>query len=199
MVILGFRIKDSAELALLRPLAAGDDLRAIVAGLGHHVLETGAFDRLENPLELLDRHSRRHGADDVLTGFHRLQIHPGVQRQRSENSYSFQPRVLQELTKVTVAVIAFVDFRKPLQTIRPQIANRGNVAVRVQVPLKGRAESSANYSDFQLLASSRRLSLSCVHQPRSGGQADRPSHSLEKISSCHPISVVIHRKLLSNA
>src|SRR5678816_178929 len=83
----------------------------------------------------------------MLTSLHCFGIHPDMHRRRREDSNRVELFVLEHVAEVVVGNAAFIDLGKALQPVRTNIAYRGYFALRVQVPLEGRAEASAYDTD----------------------------------------------------
>ena len=140
-------VEDGAEPAFASPLAARDHFGPVVAGFGHHVSAACAFDGFENLFELFRRQAGRHRTDYVFTSLHCFNCHPGMQRGGREHTHRVQFGMLEQIAECRKRVGAAIYFRESLKRSRLHIANRGDLGARVQVPLKGGAETSADNAD----------------------------------------------------
>ena len=122
-MILRLAVEDVAEFTALHHVDAGEHLRAIAAGLGHHVFEPGGFHRLEQSLQLFHRQPRGHRADDVFALLERLHRHVDVKRRGGEQSDGLEARVLEEFGKVLVEMVAAVGLFEQLQPVLALVAD----------------------------------------------------------------------------
>ncbi len=173
VVVLGLGIEDGAELALARPFHAGDDLGTVVAGLGHHVPKTGALYRFEQSFEFLDGHAGGHGADDVLACLQGFDVHPDMQRQRGEDPHGIQLRMFEKLAEILVHIAAAVDLGEALQPVWTNVADRGDLAVGVQVPLEAAPEVPAHDPNSHLPAGAGLAWRGPSYRCRGGGTLEK--------------------------
>src|SRR5262249_20334586 len=72
--------------------------------------------------------------------------HFDMKGSRSEEGYSLQSRMLEEVTKGFVAAFASIDFLELLQAFLAKVTNCHNCAVGMAMQKESRTKSSANYS-----------------------------------------------------
>ena len=135
-------------------------------------------DGVDQFLQLIERQPGRHGADDMLAGLQRLARHPHVQWGGSKDTHGIHVGRLQHFAEVIKNGIAAISLLQRGQTVWTDVADSGDSAVGIEMPLELRAETSAYNPDADRrrrghhvseLAASRKV----VHCPRNFSKVAR--------------------------
>ena len=79
--------------------------------------------------------------------FHGFRHHPDVQRRGGEDGHGIQLRVLEELAEILVLCRGAIMLHQAIQAVLAQVADRGDLAVGIQMPLEFGAKVSTHHAD----------------------------------------------------
>ncbi len=203
MVVLGLGVEDLAEEAVLDHLAHEHGRRSVVARLCHHVADAIALLGRDELLAFLQADGRRHGADAVLPRVHHLHTVADVVGGAGEDGDGIEAVIKDELLERVVRPIAAVSAHQVVASITSEVADSGDDAVGVQMPLECGAEASAHHADPYLavvIGPARPAILSLRPANAQGSNADG-ADGLDELPSREPRCCICHLSgsLLSGA
>lgn len=161
MVVLAFGGVERAELALPVEIAGGDGELLVVAGLSHHVGESGALDGVDQLRAFFERHGGGHGGEHVFAGLHALDRVADVVSGGREQAHGFHVFVLEQFVERRVDVRAAIGAGEAIAAVGAQVADRGDNGVGMLMKLERSAEASADDADAQLAVGGEKAAARC--------------------------------------